>query len=233
MFLLLGDHAGNLVPKRLHGLGLDGRDLDRHIALDRGVSELGRRLSRMLDAPFVEQRYSRLVIDCNREARSEASIVEVSDGTRIAGNCGLSRADTEQRIGEIFHPYHRAIADLLAERATVARPTILVSLHSFTPELDGIPRPWTVGVLHSGGDTRFARAMLQALEEVGGLAVGDNEPYRMDETDFTVPRHAFAAGLPYAELEIRQDEIADEAGLRRMAGVIEAAMTIAKGACDP
>jgi predicted N-formylglutamate amidohydrolase len=34
----------------------------------------------------------------------------------------------------------------------------------------------------------------------------------MDETDYTIPRHAFAASLPYVELEIRQDLIAKTAG---------------------
>jgi predicted N-formylglutamate amidohydrolase len=42
--------------------------------------------------------------------------------------------------------------------------------------------------------------------------VGDNEPYRMDTVDFTVPHHAMKRGLDYLELEVRQDLIADEEG---------------------
>jgi len=30
----------------------------------------------------------------------------------------------------------------------------------------------------------------------------------MDDTDFTIPRHAYVAGLAYIELEIRQDRLA-------------------------
>jgi hypothetical protein len=34
----------------------------------------------------------------------------------------------------------------------------------------------------------------------------------IDLIDYTVPRHAYAAGLPYAGLEVRQDLIAGTAG---------------------
>jgi predicted N-formylglutamate amidohydrolase len=66
LFLLIGDHAGNLIPERLGGLGLAPEDIKRHIAWDMGVAALGRELAALLDATFIEQRYSRLVIDCNR-----------------------------------------------------------------------------------------------------------------------------------------------------------------------
>ena len=35
----------------------------------------------------------------------------------------------------------------------------------------------------------------------------------MDAPDYSVPRHAYAAGLPYAEIEVRQDLLADAAGV--------------------
>lgn len=228
-FLLLGDHAGNLVPERLAGLGLGPRDLHRHIALDIGVSRLGRRLSAILGAPFIEQRYSRLVIDCNRQIGHEGSIAEVSDGTAIPGNLGLSTQEADQRIGEIYRPYHAAIADLLAERQAAGLATTLVSLHSFTPRLGERERPWQIGVLYSAGDDRFALAVLASLRSIEGLEVGDNEPYQMDETDFTVPFHAFSAKMPYVELEVRQDEISDVAGLERIATILEQAL---KGASE-
>jgi predicted N-formylglutamate amidohydrolase len=59
---------------------------------------------------------------------------------------------------------------------------------------------------------RGTQAVLARLEQEADLIVGDNEPYRMDETDHTVPRHCFPRGLPYLELEVRQDLIATPAG---------------------
>jgi predicted N-formylglutamate amidohydrolase len=220
MFLLVGDHAGNRVPRRLNELGLEKGDLERHIALDIGIEALGRRLSRHLDAPFVLQRYSRLVIDCNRALTHSDSIAASSDGITIPGNVAVAEQDRKARAEAIYHPYHAAIVDLLAERRAAARQTIFVSLHSFTPVLAGHARPWQIGVLYGGGEVRFAQAVLSRLQGAAGIVVGDNEPYHFDETDFTVPYHAFVAGRAYVELEVRQNEIADRNGQDRMASLI-------------
>lgn len=232
LFLLLGDHAGNLVPEGLGDLGLNESDRDRHIALDLGVSALGARLSTLLHAPFVEQRYSRLVIDCNRALGTDGSIAAVSDGTPVPANVGLTSVQRAEREREVFAPYHAVISDLLTERDGVGDASIIVSLHSFTPRMDGMDRPWQVGVLYGGGDERFARSLLASLQGQGDLVVGDNEPYRMDETDFTVPAHAFAANRPYVEIEVRQDELASDAGLAMMAHVLKAALENAAQSLD-
>jgi predicted N-formylglutamate amidohydrolase len=205
LFLLLGDHAGNLVPERLGALGLPPEELRRHIALDIGIADLGRSLAEKLDAAFVEQRYSRLVVDCNRSPDLADSIAEHVDGTAIPGNADLNPNSRRQRYAEIFAAYHGEIEQIIEERASQGRGTILVSLHSFTPLLGPQKRPWDIGVLYDGGETRFARSILGDLERSGGWCIGDNQPYRMDGTDFTVPRHAYARKLPYIELEMRQD----------------------------
>lgn len=204
LFLLLGDHAGNLVPERLGTLGLAPGNLGRHIALDIGVSDLGRGLATSLDAPFVEQRYSRLMVDCNRSIDAADRMARVSDRTPIPGNMQLDAAGIARRNAEIFEPYHAEIAQILDHRAALGEETVLVSLHSFTPTWNGQSRPWDIGVLHDGGDTRFAHAVLRALQIRSPWCVGDNVPYRMDRTDFTVPRHAYGRGLGYVEIEVNQ-----------------------------
>lgn len=206
-FLLLGDHAGQAIPESLGDLGLTQEDRDRHIAWDIGVRALGERLSQTLDATFIAQTWSRLVIDCNRDPVANDAIPAISDGTAIPGNGGLNPADKARRIEEVHEPYHRTVAQCIADRTSRGQQTILVSLHSFTPVMGGFVRPWQIGVLHDLGDTRFALRMLQALNAMPGLIVGDNEPYRMDTVDHTVPRHAYPASLAYVELEIRQDLI--------------------------
>ncbi len=192
---------------RLGELELEEAERRRHIGWDIGVMGLGTALAGLLDAPFVAQTYSRLVIDCNRDPDSAAAIPEVSDGTRIPGNCGLDGAARAARVAAIHAPYHDAIAGALDARAEAGRDTILIALHSFTPVFGGVVRPWQVGVLHDAGDTHFAHAVLAGLGATG-LVVGDNEPYRMDGTDFSVPHHCYPRGVPYLELEVRQDLIA-------------------------
>jgi predicted N-formylglutamate amidohydrolase len=206
--VLVGDHAGNAIPTALGDLGLSLADLHRHIAWDLGVRAVGEQLASLLDATFVHQHFSRLVIDCNRDPRSPASIVEASDGTPVPGNIGLLAEAREARRAAIHEPYHARIAlEIARRRGEGARP-VFVALHSFTPVLGASARPWQVGILHHLGATGLSRAMLARLKNEA-FVVGDNEPYRMDGTDYTVPRHAYEHELPYLEVEFRQDLLAD------------------------
>ncbi|WP_207790284.1 N-formylglutamate amidohydrolase [Glacieibacterium frigidum] len=219
--LLIGDHAGNLVPSALGTLGVAAHDLARHIGWDIGVDALGRSLAARLDAVFVRQRYSRLVIDCNRDPAAAAAIPAESDGTAIPGNVGLDPAARRVRVAEIHEPYQFAVGSALAGRPA---SDVLVSLHSFTPVLAGRARPWHLGVLHAGHNDAFARRLLDWLTRYTELTIGDNEPYRMDATDHTVPRHAFDTDRPYVELEIRQDLLEGAANVEIVASLLTAAL---------
>ena len=226
-FLLIGDHAGRAIASPLADLGLSEIDRTRHIAWDIGIAEVGRLLAERLDAVFLAQTYSRLVIDCNRDPQSDGAMPEVSDGTLIPGNVGLDAAERAGRVAAVHAPYHAEIAATLDGRRASAQRTIFVALHSFTPMLGGTLRPWHVGVLHDAGDTHFAQAVLQELRRDDDLVVGDNEPYRMDDTDYTVPHHCLPRALPYLEIEVRQDLIAAPDGQRawadRLARIFRAA----------
>ena len=215
LFLLVADHAGRCIPKRLNNLGLGEADVARHIGWDIGIAGVGRRLADLLDAPLIMQIYSRLVIDCNRPPGTPTSIAPVSERTPIPGNQNLSAADAEARRREIFDPYHQAIERRLEARKN--RPTILISLHSFTPVYKGVARPWHAGVLYNRYDP-LAAALLALMREAGEMTFGDNEPYSVtDDTDYTIPVHGEKRGLPHVAIEIRQDLIAGEAGQREWA----------------
>ena len=219
-FLLLGDHAGREIPASLADLGLPKPELERHIAWDIGVAAYGTLLSQALDAPFIRQRVSRLVIDCNRDPARADAIPQISDGAQVPGNQGLSPAARQARIAEVAQPYHAAIAAELDRRAARGLPTTLISLHSFTPRMNGFDRPWRFGVLHAD-NSPYSRAVLARLRsEFGEAVVGDNQPYKMDEVDFTVPHHAGGRGLDYLELEVRQDLVAEPAGHAEIAEIV-------------
>jgi predicted N-formylglutamate amidohydrolase len=203
--VLLCDHASNRVPERLGNLGLDAVQLADHIGWDPGAADVARRLSADLDAPLVLSGYSRLVIDCNRPLRSAESIVKESAGVPVPHNRGLSPAERESRINALFRRYHDAIDRLLGGRSR--RPSLLLSIHSFTPVLNGRPRPWHIGVSH-GYNRDLTALMLGALARSGDFSVGDNEPYPIDDDiDYTIPVHGQGRGLPSAMIEIRQDGI--------------------------
>lgn len=232
-YLLTCDHYGRLIPHVLGDLGLPENELVRHIGWDIGIAGVAEALSKHLDAHLIVQRYSRLVIDCNRPPHVASSIPQISEATTIPGNEGISREDAAVRRREVFDPYHRRIDAIIDERASAGRPTVLVSLHSFTPVYAGIARPWHIGTLYHR-DTRLPPQLLRLLRAEGDLVVGDNEPYAVsDETDYTIPVHGEARGLMNTGIEIRQDLISDPAReqawaerLARILGEIEATLLV-------
>ncbi|MBR0870264.1 N-formylglutamate amidohydrolase [Bradyrhizobium tropiciagri] len=227
-FLFTCDHYGRLIPSPLGDLGLPESELTRHIAWDIGIAGVATMLADRLDAHLVAQRYSRLVIDCNRPPHVASSIPLISEATTVPGNEGLTREDAELRRAQIFDPYHRRIDEIIERRLREGMPTVLVSMHSFTPVYAGIARPWHIGTLYHR-DTVLPPLLLQQLRREGDLVVGDNEPYAVsDETDYTIPVHGERRGLMNSGIEIRQDLISDQAGetawaerLARILGEIE------------
>jgi predicted N-formylglutamate amidohydrolase len=216
-FLLTCDHYGRLIPRVLGDLGVPAGELTRHIAWDIGIAGVAETLSRHLDAHLIAQRYSRLVIDCNRPPGVASSIPRISEATIIPGNEALERGAAEARRHGVFDPYHRRIREVIEQRLREGMPTVLVSLHSFTPVYAGVIRPWHIGALYHR-DTRLPPLLLKLLRAESDLVVGDNEPYAVsDETDYTIPVHGEARGLMNSGIEIRQDLIADRAGERQWA----------------
>jgi predicted N-formylglutamate amidohydrolase len=232
-FFLTCDHASARVPRRLNSLGVSPEDLQRHIAWDIGAAAVASGLAVRLDAFLILQNWSRLVIDCNRPPGSVQSIVPSSDATLIPGNESVSPDDALARESEIFRPYHDRIRTELDLRQALGRSTILVALHSFTPLLHGIRRPWHAGLLYNR-DRRLAEALLPILRADPDLVVGDNEPYSVsDSTDYTIPMYGERRGLLHVGIELRQDLIADEAGQsqwsERLAQALLAALRPTRG----
>lgn len=211
-FVIVVDHASQRIPRRLGDLGLPAAELQRHIAWDIGALGVARRMAAALDAPLVAQNYSRLVIDCNRNPAVATSIPKVGESIEIPGNMALSSEEIAARRREIFDPYHHRVRALLDERAAAGRPTILVAQHSMTNIFKGVRREMHAAVLYNR-DRRFAGLVLGGLRAEAGLVIGDNEPYFVsDESDYSIPQHGEARGLPHVEIEIRQDLIIDDAG---------------------
>ena len=211
-FVIVVDHAGRRIPRRLGNLGLPASELQRHIAWDIGSLAVARQVAAALDAPLVAQNYSRLVIDCNRDPDVASSIPQTSESVAIPGNIGLTREEIAARRSEIFEPYHGHVAALLDERRAAGRLTILVAQHTMTDIYHGVRREMHAAVLYNR-DRRFAALVLEALRRESDLSIADNEPYFVsDATDYTIPRHGETRGLPHVEIEIRQDLVSDEAG---------------------
>ncbi|WP_299620550.1 N-formylglutamate amidohydrolase [uncultured Tateyamaria sp.] len=203
-WLVTCDHATNTVPDFVNGgtLGLPEADMARHIAYDIGGQGVALALGTLLNAPVICSNFSRLVIDPNRGLDDPTLVMQLYDGTIIPGNRHLSDGERQARIDQLYQPYHDALGTL------AARPGIaIVSVHSFTPQLNGYaPRPWEVGVL-SAHDRRFADPLLTRLQGALSTPVGDNEPYGGHLPGDSIDQHALRHGRPNALLEVRQDLI--------------------------
>ncbi len=226
-FLITCDHAGNLLPCGLGDLGVSATDRQRHIAWDIGALGVARALAILLDGELVGQRYSRLVIDCNRPPDSDELFTARSEATDIPGNRALTQMERDERRERIYRPYHDTLRELLDARAAQGRATIYIAVHSFTPVYLGRARPWQLGVL-SGADRRVAEPVLEFLRTHGDFCIGDNEPYRIDEKDQGIPAHAITRGLPNVLFEIRQDLITQPAGQQAWAQRLAATLKHAR-----
>jgi predicted N-formylglutamate amidohydrolase len=216
-FVILCDHASSRIPKQFDSVRFDPAMLALHIAWDPGALGVARHLSARLDAPLIWPDASRLLIDCNRAPDASSLIVVETERGPVDANRGLSVEHRQRRLAEIHAPYHAAIDACLKRRADAGRPTALVAIHSFTPVFFGKPRPWQIGIVF-GEDRRLADLLVSSLKADPALTVGINQPYSpADQVYYTVARHAAPGHLPAAMIEIRNDEIAKEAGQRAWA----------------
>ncbi|MEQ8652998.1 MAG: N-formylglutamate amidohydrolase [Kiloniellales bacterium] len=217
--LLVCEHAGRAIPTQLQGLAPSEAEMQRHIAWDIGAAALTRSLSARLEAPAVLQRYSRLVIDCNRPPGVPSSMPKVSDGTEIPFNQEILETERVARITEIFRPFEAAITTAIDARP----PKLLADIHSYTPVMQGFNRPWEVGLLFNRDDSGAHAVMHELLNRRPGLVAAFNEPYRVtDLSDYTIPTHGEKRGLRHVLIEIRNDQIDTPEGVEDWSSLLAA-----------
>lgn len=224
--VLVADHARRALPDEYGSLGLPAAEFERHIAYDIGVEAVTRELAALLGAPAVLANFSRLLIDPNRGEDDPTLIRQLYDGTVVPGNYPMAAEERERRLDRFYRPYHDAVAAMVASVAEASGfAPFIFSVHSFTPAMQGIVRPWHVGILWDKDD-RAPRPLIEALAADENLVVGDNEPYDGALRGDTMFRHAIVNGFAHALVEIRQDLIADGAGASawaaRLAPIVEA-----------
>lgn len=207
--LVLCDHASNAMPPEYAGLGLPSSERERHIAYDIGAAGVTRALAQALGGPALLTRYSRLLIDPNRGRDDPTLVMRLSDGAVVPGNARIGTDEIADRVRRFYDPYDAAIAAALAAFAKAQIVPVILSIHSFTPVMKGVIRPWHIGVLWDN-DPRLNLAFLEILRREPDLFVGDNEPYDGALEGDVIDRHATRHGLANALIELRQDLIAHD-----------------------
>jgi predicted N-formylglutamate amidohydrolase len=217
--VLTCEHASHLVPVEYDDLGLDAEQLTDHIGWDIGARDVTEALAHHFDAAAVLAGVSRLLIDCNRELTDHDLIVAESHGMRIPGNAWVDGDERLRRIRDFYEPYHAAIDNVLERR----RNPLLLSMHSFTPSLNGRERRFDIGVLF---DTCAAEAeAVAAVLASDGLRVRHNEPYSaLDGLIFSARTHGVRFGLRYLELEINNRLLHEPGNIARIAAAVARAV---------
>lgn len=197
------------MPAEYVDLGLGPVELADHIAWDIGAAALARAVAAEFAAPVVESGTSRLVVDCNRDLHDRDLIVEETHGVVVPGNRALDAAARADRVARWHAPYHAAVDDVLATRP---EPTILVSIHTFTPDLRGERRALDVGVLYDD-HVPLAGTLADALATTG-LVVRHNEPYSgLAGLIYSARVHGTRHGFRYVELEVNNALVRDDEGV--------------------
>jgi predicted N-formylglutamate amidohydrolase len=223
-FVLICEHASNYIPAEYRQLGLDDKDLARHIAWDIGAADVTRALSKRLDASAFLGRYSRLLIDLNRPLHVADSIPLRSEATDVPGNFSLDAAERERRRQTIFHPFQDRLRAHLERRTADGRRNVLVAVHSFTPVYLGRHRSWHAGVLFDKAQA-LGQALIAQLSKDPLLNIDANVPYGVSaEADYALVVHGDQLGNPAVLIEIRNDLIADPDGVEVWTAKLEQAL---------
>lgn len=217
--LLLCDHATNIVPPEVNdgSLGLGSDEMSRHIAFDIGARAVTLELAKLMNAPALLSRFSRLVIDPNRGEDDPTLVMRLYDGTIVPANRNITAEEKQQRLVAYHRPYHAAITERIDTMVANGQGPALISIHSYTPKLKGrAMRPWHIGVLWHH-DERLSRPLIDRLSLEPDLCIGDNEPYGGELEGDCLSRHGTRRGLAHVLIELRHDLIETEADQRKWA----------------
>ena len=214
--VLTCEHASQRMPEGFEWLAADRHLRGTHWAFDLGARAITLWLAAHTGAPAVLSRFSRLIVDPNRGLDSDTLFRTRAEGHPVTMNGDLSDAEREARLERFYHPYHRAVSEVV--RDTPSAPVIF-AIHTFTPLYEGDPRAMEVAVLFDQADD-LAQRLGQDMEDAG-LKVAYNDPYSGKAgMMYAVERHALEYGREAVELEVRQDLSVDPEFRRKLVPIL-------------
>ncbi len=208
--ILTCEHGGHSVPRELQPL-FRGHTalLQSHRGWDPGALVMARYLARKLDVPLYAASISRLVVDLNRSPSHRGLF------SSVTGDCsGLERKHILDRY---YTPYRREVEQAVSRHLKSRLALTHVSVHSFTPVLNGHRRNADIGILYNPDRAREAifaqRLRLALLETDPDLCVRCNYPYRGSADGFTTWLRRLTPQSLYTgiELELNQSIVAKPA----------------------
>jgi predicted N-formylglutamate amidohydrolase len=151
---------------------------------------------------MISSKVSRLLVDLNR---SEGHPHHFSIITRT-----WSQADRQKLIDRHYTPYRHLVEGTIRRRVDAGERVVHVSVHSFTPVLNGRPRRGDVGFLYDPsrrGEVEFVKRWMEGVQSrQPGLLLRRNYPYRGVSDGLTTYLRGHWGDRVYAgiELEVNQ-----------------------------
>lgn len=196
------EHASNEVPDAFKALFAGQRRVLRsHRGYDPHSLELAAVLASELDCELLQGRVSRLVVELNRSIGHGQLF---SEFTR-----SLDESARSVVLNEYYFPYRHAVERAIGSRVQKGKTVLHLSVHTFTPVLNGKARIADVGLLFD--PSRNSEAVLmeewrqELVKRVGELKTRRNYPYHGRADGLTTEMRKKFADSKYLgiELEVR------------------------------
>lgn len=200
--LLSCEHGGNKVPKEYQPLFKDAEEvLNSHRGWDPGALNLAKAIKEALSLPLFYKTTSRLLIELNRSMHHPSLF---SSFTKQ-----LDKDTKNQIINQIYLPYRNSVEGKIKEMIATDNFVVQLSVHSFTPVLQGVERNCEIGLLYDPSrvkEKEFCHVWKRKiLEKEKGWRIRMNYPYKGTADGFTTYlRKRFDTGYAGIELEVNQ-----------------------------
>lgn len=197
------EHAGADIPKPLFPY-FKGHEkvLKTHRACDFGALPIAKALAKYFSRPLFFTKTSRLVVDCNRSIRHRGVISSFLDK--------LSEKERQQLLRRYYLPYRGEVEESIHRLVQQGHRVLHISVHSFTPVLNGEKRTAEIGLLFDPRRSHERELCLRWQKVLQQRApqwrVRRNYPYRGVADGFTTYLRRKFTEREYVGIEIELNQ---------------------------
>ncbi|MBU0682546.1 MAG: N-formylglutamate amidohydrolase [Proteobacteria bacterium] len=202
--ILSCEHATHHVPDQYRPLLAESLDtLDTHKGYDPGAYDFASLLAARLSVPLFAGKVSRLLVDLNRSLTNHRS-------PPISSRNDFPVVLKEELLAHYYHPYRRQVEEAITRCLRQEKTVLHLSIHSFTPVLDGARRTADVGYLYDPSRAREKEIcgewLFRLKSKEGQWRLRRNYPYRGVSDGFVPALRKIFSKQRYVgiELEINQ-----------------------------
>lgn len=197
------EHAVNTVPSMyIHLFKEQEHVLQTHRGLDLGAFEIANHLNQVFACGYTQATVSRLLIDCNRSLAHSHCFSEFTQGLPIEKKQYL--------IDHYYLPFRQHTENLIKAQVENGSQVLHLSIHSFTPELNGVVRNAGIGLLYDHarhGEQEVARIWRSLLlQQTPAYKVRMNYPYHGNSDGFTTALRKRYTEHDYLGFEVESNQ---------------------------